>query len=277
MPMYINTNTASLKAQTNLNTSRLRLEKSFERLSSGYRINSASDDAAGMAISEKMRGQIRSLAVAERNSNNAISMTRTAEGGLGEISSMLIRMRELGIQAANGDLTATERAYIDVEFQDLLAEIDRISEVTEFNGQELLAGPTTTIDFQAGIYTTTDDIISVSFGGIDTAGLGLTGQNVTGANNVAAHAAMNAIDVAMDSISARRADFGAAMNRFQTTISNLQTMRNNIEAANGVIRDVDVATETAALAKNQVLQQAGTAVLAQANTSSQLALQLLQG
>ncbi len=277
MPMYINTNVASLQAQNNLNVSRLRLQPSFERLSSGYRINSAADDAAGLAISESLRAQIRSLAVAERNSNNAISMTQTAEGGLGELSSMLIRMRELAVQAANGDLTATERGYIDIEFQDLLAEIDRIAEVTEFNGQELLAGPTTTIAFQVGIGTTINDTISVDFGGVDTAGLGMTGQNVNGTDGTAAQTAMNAIDAALDSISARRAAFGAAMNRFQTTISNLQTMRTNMQAANSVIRDVDIALETAELAKNQVLQQAGTAVLAQANQSPQLALQLLRG
>lgn len=275
MPMYIQTNVASLQAQTNLNASRLGLQKSFERLSSGYRINTAADDAAGMAVSENMRAHIRSLSVAERNSNNAISMTQTAEGGLGEISSMLIRMRELAVQAANGDLTANERSYIDVEFQDLVSEIDRIANVTEFNGQELLGGPVTTIDFQVGIFTTADDTISVDFGGVDTAGLGVAGQNVLGADGTAAQAAMNAIDVAIDAVSSRRADFGAAMNRFQTTISNLQTSRNNLEAANSVIRDVDVAHESAMMAKGNVLQQAGTAILAQANQSPQLAMQLL--
>lgn len=275
MPMYIQTNVASLQAQTNLNSSRLGLQKSFERLSSGYRINTAADDAAGMAVSENMRAHIRSLSVAERNSNNAISMTQTAEGGLGEISSMLIRMRELSVQAANGDLTANERSYIDVEFQELVSEIDRIANVTEFNGQELLGGPVTTIDFQVGIFTTADDTISVDFGGVDTAGLGVAGQNVLGADGTAAQAAINAIDVAIDAVSSRRADFGAAMNRFQTTISNLQTSRNNLEAANSVIRDVDVAHESAMMAKGNVLQQAGTAILAQANQSPQLAMQLL--
>ena len=275
MPMYIQTNVASLQAQKNLNASRLGLQKSFERLSSGYRINTAADDAAGMAVSENMRAHIRSLSVAERNSNNAISMTQTAEGGLGEISSMLIRMRELAVQAANGDLTANERSYIDVEFQDLVQEIDRIANVTEFNGQELLGGPVTTIDFQVGIFTTVDDTISVDFGGVDTVGLGVAGQNVLGADGTAAQAAMNAIDAAIDAVSARRADFGAAMNRFQTTISNLQTSRNNLEAANSVIRDVDVARESAMMAKGNVLQQAGTAILAQANQTPQLAMQLL--
>jgi len=277
MPMYIQTNVSSLQAQKNLNGSRLGLQKSFERLSSGYRINTAADDAAGMAVSENMRAHIRSLSVAERNSNNAISMTQTAEGGLGEISSMLIRMRELSVQAANGDLTANERGYIDVEFQDLVGEIDRIANVTEFNGQELLGGPVTTIDFQVGIFTTADDTISVDFGGVDTAGLGIAGQNVLGADGTAAQAAMNAIDTAIDNISSRRADFGAAMNRFQTTISNLQTSRNNLEAANSVIRDVDVAHESAMMAKGNVLQQAGTAILAQANQTPQLAMQLLGG
>jgi len=277
MPLYIPTNVASLHAQKSLNSSTSMLHKAFQRLSSGRRINTAADDAAGSALSEGMRAQIRSLSQAERNSLNAISMTQTAEGGLGEISAMLVRIRELSVQAANGDLTATTRSYIDVEVQDLLKGIDRIAEVTEFNGQELLAGPLTVVDFQVGIQTSAFDTISVNFGGIDTASLTLTGMTVGGADGTNAQAAIDSADLAMQAINARRAEFGSSMNRFQVTVSNIQTMRNNLDSANSNIRDADIALESSEMAKNQVLQQASTAVLAQANMSPQLALKLISG
>ncbi|MEM9695407.1 MAG: flagellin FliC, partial [Myxococcota bacterium] len=153
MSLTINTNVASLKAQSNLNKSQGALGKSFERLSSGFRINSAADDAAGLAVSESLNSRVRSYAVAERNTNNGISMANTAEGGLNEISGVVVRMRELAVQAANGDLTSTDRGFLDTEFQALSSEIDRLAETTEFNGRELLAGTTSTISFQVGIGT----------------------------------------------------------------------------------------------------------------------------
>ena len=276
MALYINTNVASLQAQKNLSGSTMGLQKSFERLSSGYRINSAGDDAAGLAISESLKAQTRSMAVAERNANNGISMVNTAEGGLGEMSDMLIRMRELAVQSSNGDLTTNDRANIDVEYQELVSEIDRVSNTTEFNGTELLSGAAANIDFQVGIGTSADDRITVGFGGVDTTTLGVAATSVTGADATNAQAAITALDTALDTVSSRRASFGAANNRLQVAVSNTQTIRTNLEAANSRIRDVDVAEETSKMARSQVLQQAGTSVLAQANQAPQLALSLLR-
>ncbi len=276
MALYINTNVASLQAQKNLAGSTMGLQKSFERLSSGYRINTAGDDAAGLAISESLKAQTRSMAVAERNANNGISMVNTAEGGLGEMSDMLIRMRELAVQSSNGDLTTNDRANIDVEYQELVSEIDRVSNTTEFNGTELLSGAAANIDFQVGIGTSADDRITVGFGGVDTTTLGVAATSVTGADATNAQAAITALDTALDTVSSRRASFGAANNRLQVAVSNTQTIRTNLEAANSRIRDVDVAEETSKMARSQVLQQAGTSVLAQANQAPQLALSLLR-
>lgn len=277
MPLVINTNIASLEAQKNLNTNQGQLKKAFQRLSSGYRINTAADDAAGLAVSESMRSQIRSYAVAERNTNNAISMAQTAEGGLAQISGIMIRMRELSVQAANGDLTSTDRNYLDTEYQQLKDEIVRLAEATEFNGKEMLAGATTTIDFQVGINTTSFDTISVSFGGIDLTNLGLAAMSIGGPDATNALASIDAVDSAFSVVSTRRADFGAAQNRLEISVSNTQSIRTNLSAANSRIRDVDVASETSNMTSLQILQQAGVSVLTQANMTSQLALKLLQG
>ena len=201
MALYINTNVASLQAQKNLAGSTMGLQKSFERLSSGYRINTAGDDAAGLAISESLKAQTRSMAVAERNANNGISMVNTAEGGLGEMSDMLIRMRELAVQSSNGDLTTNDRANIDVEYQELVSEIDRVSNTTEFNGTELLSGAAANIDFQVGIGTSADDRITVGFGGVDTTTLGVAATSVTGADATNAQAAITALDLSLIHIS----------------------------------------------------------------------------
>jgi len=275
MPLYINTNVASLEAQKNLTRSQSTLAKSFQRLSSGFRINAAADDAAGMGISESLKSKIRSFAVAERNTVNAISMTNTAEGGLSEISSIVLRMRELAVQAANGDLTSTDRSYIDTEFQLLKEEITRLAESTEFNSKELLAGSAATVTFQVGINTTSFDTIAVEFGGVGISALGLSGINVGGTDSAEANKAIDAVDLALESVSTTRAKFGAATNRLSIAVSNTQTIRTNLSAANSAIRDVDVAQETSALARSQVLMQAGTSVLAQANQAPTLALQLL--
>ncbi|MBI4952601.1 MAG: flagellin FliC [Myxococcales bacterium] len=276
MPLYINTNVASLQAQRNMNTVQRSLQSSFEKLSSGYRINKAADDAAGLGVSENLSADVRSFAVAERNAANASSMVDTAESGLGQVSGMLIRMRELAVQSANGDLTSVERGYIDTEFQQHMNEITRVADTTEFNGKELLAGAASTITFQVGINTSASDTIGVSFGGVSLATLGLTGANVAGADGTASTAAMTAIDTALETVSTRRADFGAAHNRLSVARSNAETMRTNLEAANSAIRDVDVAEETSKMARSQVLLQAGTAVLSQANQAPQLALSLLR-
>ena len=277
MPLYINTNVASTKAQNALSRNQFSLQKSYERLSSGFRINTAADDAAGMGISESLKARIRSFTVAERNTNNGISMARTAEGGLGEISSVILRMRELAVQSANGDLTSTDRSFLDSEFQLLKDEILRLAETTEFNGREMLAGTQQSVDLQVGINTTSFDVISVTFGGISVTALGLTGSNVGGTDGANAKTAIDALDAALTTVSTRRSTLGAAINRLAYAVGNSQTIRGNLEAANSAIRDVDVASETSKLARSQVLLQAGTSVLVQANQAPQVALSLLGG
>lgn len=276
MALVINTNVASLNAQKTLNRSQNALGVSFQRLSSGFRINSASDDAAGLGVSESLKARIRSFTVAERNTNNAIGMTRTAEGGLSEVSGIVLRMRELAVQSANGDLTSTDRSYIDTEFQQMKDEIDRVANSTMFNGVDLLAGTAASINFQVGIGTTSNDTISVGFGGVSVSNLGLDSISVGGSTSTNATAAIDAVDAALTSVSTSRATFGAVQNRLAIAVTNSQTIRTNLEAANSAIRDVDVAEETSVLARTQVLLQAGTSVLSQANQAPQLALSLLR-
>jgi len=276
MALVINTNVASLNAQKTLNRSQAALGVSFQRLSSGFRINSASDDAAGLGVSESLKARIRSFTVAERNTNNAIGMTRTAEGGLSEVSGIVLRMRELAVQSANGDLTSTDRSYIDTEFQQMKDEIDRVANSTMFNGVDLLAGTAASINFQVGIGTTSNDTISVGFGGVSVSNLGLGSISVGGSTSTNATAAIDAVDAALTSVSTSRATFGAVQNRLAIAVTNSQTIRTNLEAANSAIRDVDVAEETSVLARTQVLLQAGTSVLSQANQAPQLALSLLR-
>ena len=276
MPVFINSNVASLEAQRNLSKTQSDQSVNFQRLSSGMRINSASDDAAGLGIRENLNAQVRSLSVAERNSNNAISMAQTAESALGQVSGILTRMRELAVQGANGDLGATDRGYLDTEFQSLRSEITRISDSTLFNGRQLLGGAATTVTFQVGINNTTSDRIDVSFGGVDLTALGINASSVSGATAANSQTAIASLDTAIGTVSSRRATFGASMNRLSTTVSNLQSMRTNISAANSRIADVDVAEETASMARNQVLSQAAVSVLAQANQAPQLALSLLR-
>ncbi len=276
MPVRINTNVSSLVSQTYLDRTQHTISKSFQRLSSGFRINTSADDAAGLAVSENLRAQIRSYMVAERNTNNAISMIQTAEGGMGHISSILIRMRELAVQSANGDMTETDRAYLDTEYQLLKEEITRLAETTEFNHRDLLAGTYNNIDFQVGIYTSSYDVITVRFGGVSLVNLGLSASTIGGSVPTYSTDAIDEIDAAFSIIATRRADFGAMQNRLEVTQANTQTIRTNISAANSRIRDVDVAEETSQLARAQVLLQAGTAMLAQANQLPQFALMLLQ-
>jgi flagellin len=265
-----------MRAQNSLSEAQSRLQISYNRLSSGFRINSAADDAAGLGLSEGLKARIRSFAVAERNTNNAVSMANTAEGGLSLISGMVIRMRELAVQSSNGDLTSTDRNYIDTEFQLLKDEIDRLAAATTYNSKDLLAGTAVSITFQVGITTTSYDTISVGFGGMSISGLGLSGVNVAGSSASASNSAIDALDVALGSVSNIRARFGAAVNRLQVAIANTQTIRTNLEAANSAIRDVDIAEETSQLARSQVLLQAGASVMSQANQAPQLALTLLR-
>jgi len=276
MPLVIQTNVASLEAEKNLNTTTSKLAVSFNRLSSGFRINTAADDAAGLAISESMRMQIRSYVVAERNANDGVSMAQTAEGALGQMTSLLARMRELGVQAANGTLSSTDRGYINTEFTSLQAEMDRIQKSTTYDGQSLLATTASSIQFQVGINNTSSDQIVVTFGGLGLTVLLAATTTTSGTGVTAALNSIGRIDAALSTITTQRARFGAVMNRLAITTAALETVRTNLSAANSRIRDVDVAEESSTLARMQVLAQAGTAVLAQANQLPQIALSLLR-
>jgi flagellin len=274
MALYIQTNTSSMEAQKNLLHNQNNLQKSFNRLSSGYRINTAADDAAGLAISESMKSQVRSYTVAERNASDGISMAQTAEGALGEVHNILGRMREIGVQASNGSLTQTDRDFLQTEFSSLQAEIGRIQESAKFNGKQLVSTSTSSITFQVGLDNTASDQITIDFGGLSLSSVA-SSATVSGASASNALASLATIDAAITSVSDARSNFGAAMNRLDVATSNIQTMRLNISAANSRIRDVDVADETAKMSRNQVLTQAGISVLAQANQLPQLAFGLI--
>lgn len=276
MGLRINTNTASLNAQRNLMGTKLGLDKSLERLSSGYRINRAGDDAAGLAISEQLRAQIRGLKQAQRNAQDGVSLVQVAEGSLNEISSILIRLRELSVQAASDTIGPVERQFLNVEYDQLVSEIDRIADGTEFNGTQLLSGTGSILDFQVGTRNDPNiDRLSFDASKADGNSAALGVNLTTVADKASAQNALSALDSAIVSVSAMRADFGAIQNRLQSTISNTAVSIENMSAANSRIRDVDVAEETAELTKNNILLQAGTSVLAQANQSSQTALNLL--
>jgi flagellin len=277
MALFIQTNVASLEAQKNLGYNQAQLQVSFNRLSSGLRINSAKDDAAGLAISESLKSQIRSFTVAERNASDGISMAQTAEGALGEVHSILGRMRELAVQAANGSLTSTDRGFLQTEFSSLQAEISRIQGSARFNGRALVGSTPETITLQVGLSNTASDQIAVTLGGVSLATISGTGVIVSGTSASGALASLSTIDQAISDVSTSRSTFGASMNRLEVAQNSIQTMRLNLSAANSRIRDVDVATETATLSRNQVLSQAGVSVLAQANQLPNLALNLLGG
>ena len=274
MGLRVNTNVASLTAQRNLANTTNQLARSLERLSSGLRITRASDDAAGLAISERFRADVRSLTQAQRNANDGISLLQIAEGALNESSGILIRMRELAVQSANGTLGTAERATLDQEFQDLIEEIDRVAAVTEFNGTNPLNDSALSITFQVGANNSTNDRIAVTGVDATASGLSIDAEDITDVTN--AQSAMDAVDAAIDTLTGLRADFGTAQNRIESTIRSIAVAVENTAAAESRIRDVDVASETAILTRNQVLQQAGVSVLAQANVSSSIALALLQ-
>jgi flagellin len=275
MALYINTNVASESAQKNLGANQSKLAVSFNRLSSGLRINSAKDDAAGLAISESLKSQIRSFNVAERNASDGISMAQTAEGALGEVHDILGRMRELATQAANGSLTSTDRGFLQTEFGSLQDEITRIQGSAKFNGRALVSSTAETITLQVGLSNTGSDQIQVTLGGVSLGTIAGGSTVLSGTTASGALSALSTIDTAIGNVSTARATFGAAMNRLETAQSSIQTMRLNLSAANSRIRDVDVAQETSALSRNQVLTQAGVSVLAQANQLPQLAFGLL--
>jgi len=276
MPISIQTNISSLETQKALGKTQSALSKNFTKLSSGFRINTAADDAAGLSISESMKTQIRSYTVAERNANDAVSMTQTAESALGEMHNILGRMRELAMQGANGSMTDTDRGYLDTEFTALKEEMARMQRSAKFNGRELIAETGTNITFQIGLNNTASDQITLTFGGLGLTSLLSATTSVSGATTGNSLNALGRIDQALTIISTNRAKYGATMNRLDISISAIQTMRLNLSAANSRIRDVDVAQETAELSRNQILSQAGTSVLAQANQLPQAALSLLK-
>lgn len=273
MALTIQTNYAALSAQKNFQTNQRALAGSFQKLSSGFRVNSAADDAAGLAVSESMKSQIRSYTVAERNASDGISMAETAEGALNEVHDTLGRMRELAMQASNGSLSSTDRGYLNTEFTALKSEISRIQSSAKFNGTKLVNATGASVKFQVGLNNSATDQITVTFGGVGLGAMLSTAAVVNTATT--ALTALATIDAAIGTVSTARAKFGTAMNRLQVATSNIQTMRLNLSAANSRIRDVDVAAETSALSRNQVLSQAGVSVLAQANQLPQLAFGLL--
>lgn len=274
MALTIQTNVSALSAQKNLGANQRMLAGSFQKLSSGFRVNTAADDAAGLAVSESMKSQIRSYTVGERNAADGISMAQTAEGALGQVHDVLGRMRELAMQSSNGSMTSTDRTNLDTEFASLKAEIGRIQDSAKFNGKQLVAVSGATVKFQVGLNNTGSDQISVTFGGVNLSALLATGSSVSTVTG--ALSSLGNIDTSIQSVSNSRAKFGTAMNRLEIATSNIQTMRLNLSAANSRIVDVDVATETAAMSRNQVLSQAGVSVLAQANQLPQLAFGLLR-
>ncbi len=272
MALSINTNVASLNAQRNLGSSQSALGTAMQRLSSGLRINSAKDDAAGLAISDRMTSQIRGLNQAVRNANDGISLAQTAEGAMQETTNLLQRMRELAVQASNGTNTEDDRNSLNAEFSQLIEEINRISTDTSFNNQELLSGKFASgIKFQIGAdasQTITVSINSMGAGALSVASL--TVSTFSGAQSAIAQ-----IDAAIGTVDQVRGDLGAVQNRLESTIANLSNVSENVSAARSRILDADIAQETSNMTKYNILQQAGTSILAQANQAPQLALSLL--
>ncbi|ATH06537.1 flagellin [Halobacteriovorax marinus] len=276
MGMRINTNVSSLSAQRTLSTTNRNMNDNLRKLSSGERITRAADDAAGLAISENLKAQIRGMRQAKRNANDAISLIQTAEGGLNEISNIIIRLRELSVQAANDTLGPEERKYSDIEFQNLKEEIDRISRSSEFNGVKLLDGTGGRMEFQVGIHNDpiNDRLVYDGTGSDATIStLGLSADNV--ASKEGAQSSLQKLDDALVQVNGIRANMGALQNRLSSTVNNLGISDENLSAAKSRIRDVDIAAETAELAKNNILIQSGTSVLSQANQFPSIANKLL--
>ena len=280
MAISITTNVSSLLAQNNLNQTNNALNRSISKLSSGSRIVSAQDDPAGLAISEKLKGNIVGTSTAKRNANDGISLLQVAEGAMTEIGSILIRMKELTIQAANETLSSTDRGFLDNEFQELEKEITRISLSTKFNGITLVSGAysATGLVLQVGLTAATSDQMTITLANVGPGALG-SGTFISGVTIAqSAGQARNMIkfvEAAINDISEARSSIGSQLSRLNSTVRNLATSEVNLTQANSRVRDVDVASETANLTKNQILMQAGVSVLAQANSTTQFALSLL--
>lgn len=275
MGLRVNTNIGSLAAQKDLATVTERLQRNFQHLASGLRITNASDDPAGLGISERMRAQLRSLSQVARNGQDGVSLVQTAEGVLHEGNANLVRMRELAIQAANGTLNTGDRAVLNEEFQAMIQEIDRLATTANFNGVSLLNNGTGTIDIQIG--TEAGDVITLNLQDTTSTALGLLGASfdvltVTNASNT-----LDVIDNAIDLLTSTRGSLGAAQNRIESAIRSIRDLEQNLSASESRIRDIDIAAETADLTRNTILQQASVSVLSQANVQPQIALALLQG
>ncbi|MBL8363024.1 MAG: flagellin FliC [Rubrivivax sp.] len=278
MPQTINTNLSSLNAQRNVASSQSTLQTTMQRLSSGLRVNSAKDDAAGLAIAERMNAQVRGMNVAIRNANDGVSLAQTAEGAIGKIGDALQRMRELAVQSANGTNNSGDRDNLQTEFSQLRAEITRLVSGTSFNGQNILDGSNPTFTFQVGANNLTTDQIDVDLADLTTTvGTPTAALDISGADNTGALAAMDALDDALDSVTTARANYGAVQNRFETVVGNLMVTSENLTAARARIMDADFAVETSNLSRTQILQQAGTAMVAQANQQPNAVMALLRG
>jgi flagellin len=275
MGLRVNTNIASFAAQKDLATVTERLHRNFQRLASGLRIATASDDPAGLGISERMRAQLRSLSQVARNGQDGVSLVQVAEGALHEGNANLVRMRELAIQAANGTLNTGDRAVLDQEFQAMIEEIDRLASTANFNGVSLLDNAGGTIDIQIGIEA--GDVITLDLQDTTATALGLSGASFNVLTVTNAVATLDTIDTAIDLLTSTRGSLGAAQNRIESSVRSIRDLEQNLAASESRIRDVDIASESADLTRNTILQQASVSVLSQANVQPQIALALLQG
>ena len=278
MGMRISTNIAAINAQRNLSVSQGAIAGSLEKISSGSRINKAADDAAGLAISENLKAQIRSTRQANRNANDGISMVQTAEGGLNEVGNIIVRMRELGIQAASDTVSDTERGFVNKEVQQLKSELQRISSVTTWGKTKLLDGSTPQFDFQVGIFNNADEdriAFDASKNVATLDGLNLDGLDYS--SKAGAQSALEHLDSAQENVNGMRSNLGALQNRLLSTVNNLGVFEENMSAANSRVRDTDMANASAELTRNNIMLQASTSALAQANQSAQAALTLIRG
>ncbi|MGI2028080.1 flagellin [Endozoicomonas acroporae] len=277
MAMTVNTNTFSMNAQRQLMRTEGGLQSAMQRLSSGLRINSAKDDAAGLQIANRMQTQVNGMSVAIRNANDGISLAQTAEGAMEEMTVSLQRMRDLALQASTGTYGAEDVSALDAEFDALVLELDRIADTTEFNEKKMLNGANATINIIVGTDVTADNTIAVTFDNFVSDNFGNAGADLTALDiTTGAAAAVTAIDTALQDVDTQRASLGAIQNRLSSTINNLSNIRENLTASRSRVMDADFATETAKLSSSQVMQQAGTAILAQANAIPQNVLSLLR-
>jgi flagellin len=275
MALVINHNMSSINAQRNLANTGRSLKSSFEKVSSGLRINKAADDAAGLGVAENLDAASRSAKVAMRNTNDGISVVQTAEGATSEVGNIVKRMRELAVQSSSETLATAERSYVQDEFAQLSSEVDRISAVTEFNGLKLTNGSDSQVSVQVGVNNTSNDRITITMGDLRSTALGVDTTTMSLNTSASAQSAITALDTALDSINSIRSDYGAVQNRLGDSLVNMEVYDENLQAAESQIRDVDFASETAEMAKNQIMQQAGMSVLAQSGQAQQGILSLI--